>query len=261
MDKNTEQKLARSLTAEDTRLIPHLPYLLQDLWELGTPADEVIYLIKKHIHGYSNMKVLDLACGKGAVGIRVAKELECNVKMIDIFPEFIDYARQKAKEYSVEDRCTFAVEDANDSVNNESGWNCVMFMAVGDILGNVEETLNALKRTITPGGYIIIDDTHIAGSNQSEIRYDYEYPTYEVWHEAFYKAGLTLRDKTGDDTEWLVDQNDVSNETIALRAKELSIQYPHLSGLFQSYVESQLNESYDIENNIISSVCLLQWQN
>ena len=30
-----EEKLARSLTADSTQLIPYLPYLLQDLWELG----------------------------------------------------------------------------------------------------------------------------------------------------------------------------------------------------------------------------------
>jgi hypothetical protein len=29
-----EEKLAKSLTAESTELIPYLPYLLQDLWEL-----------------------------------------------------------------------------------------------------------------------------------------------------------------------------------------------------------------------------------
>jgi len=35
-----EEKLAKSLTAESVELIPYLPYLLQDLWELGSsPPD------------------------------------------------------------------------------------------------------------------------------------------------------------------------------------------------------------------------------
>ena len=33
---STEKKLAQSLTAESVELIPYLPYLLQDLWELLT---------------------------------------------------------------------------------------------------------------------------------------------------------------------------------------------------------------------------------
>jgi len=32
---DVKEKLAKSLTAETTELIPYLPYLLQDLWELG----------------------------------------------------------------------------------------------------------------------------------------------------------------------------------------------------------------------------------
>jgi hypothetical protein len=32
---NVEEKLARSLTGESTAIIPYLPYLFQDLWELG----------------------------------------------------------------------------------------------------------------------------------------------------------------------------------------------------------------------------------
>ena len=35
MTKETEEKLARSLSAETTELLPFLPYLLQDLWALG----------------------------------------------------------------------------------------------------------------------------------------------------------------------------------------------------------------------------------
>jgi len=42
-----EEKLAKSLTGETTELIPYLPYLLQDLWELGSDPKEIIGLIRK----------------------------------------------------------------------------------------------------------------------------------------------------------------------------------------------------------------------
>lgn len=35
-DKRNRRKLAASLTAETTDLLPFLPYLLQDFWELGS---------------------------------------------------------------------------------------------------------------------------------------------------------------------------------------------------------------------------------
>ncbi len=261
MDKITEEKLARSLTAENTLLIPHLPYLLQDLWELGSPADDVIALIKDNIPAYHNMNVLDLACGKGAMGMPVARELQCSVKMIDIFPEFVDFARKKANEYSVEDICSFAVEDITLSVEKERGWDCTMLLAVGDVLGNVDETLRRLSRTVGPGGYIIIDDTHIPDDGGHDIRYQYEYLTEKDWLDAYRKNGLTLIAKAEDSYEWIADQNDNSNKAIAQRAEELSKKYPHLRNLFDEYVVSQLNESHDVENSLISSLCLLQRQN
>jgi len=61
-----EEKLAKSLTAESVELIPYLPYLLQDLWELGSSPKDILEMITKHIPVSKETKVLDLACGKGA---------------------------------------------------------------------------------------------------------------------------------------------------------------------------------------------------
>ena len=94
--KTTEEKLAKSLTAESTELIPHLPYLLQDLWEMGSSPKDMLELVRKHIHVSMKTKVLDLECGKGAVSVYLAKELGRRVKGIDLIPEFIDVALEKA---------------------------------------------------------------------------------------------------------------------------------------------------------------------
>ncbi|MCG8538694.1 MAG: class I SAM-dependent methyltransferase, partial [Clostridia bacterium] len=98
---NVEEKLAKSLTAESTELIPYLPYLLQDLWELGSSPKDIENLISKHIEISERTKVLDLACGKGAVSVSLAKRFTCKFTGIDIIPEFIDFSKKKAKEYGV----------------------------------------------------------------------------------------------------------------------------------------------------------------
>ena len=92
-----EEKLAKSLSAEGSvELIPYLPYLLQDLWELGSSPEDMIEIVREHIMISDSTRVLDLACGKGAVSIRMAIELGVLVKGIDIIPEFVEYARQKS---------------------------------------------------------------------------------------------------------------------------------------------------------------------
>jgi len=136
-----EEKLAKSLTAESVELIPYLPYLLQDLWELGSSPEDILNMITKHVHVSVETKILDLACGKGAVSVKLARELGCRVKGIDIIPEFIDFATNKAKEFGIEKLCKFKVGDINESVKTEKDYDIVIYGVVGDVLGNWEETI------------------------------------------------------------------------------------------------------------------------
>ena len=122
MDNSVKEKWAKSLTAETTELIPYLPYLLQDLWEIGSSPEDIVKLISLHIPNRESFRVLDLACGKGVVSVIIAKELNVHVKGIDIMSEFISYAEQKAKEYNVENLCCFALNDINVSVNEEKDY-------------------------------------------------------------------------------------------------------------------------------------------
>ncbi len=157
---NVAEKLAKSLTAESVELIPYLPYLLLDLWELGSSPKVIIDMTQKNIQVSENTKVLDLACGKGAVSVQVAGAFGCMVKGIDIIPEFIDFAQKKAQEYGVENLCEFKVVDINEAVKVERDYDIVILGAVGDVLGTPEETIPKLKSTVKNDGYIFIDDAY-----------------------------------------------------------------------------------------------------
>lgn len=243
MKRETEEKLACSLTAETTELLPFLPYLLQDFWELGMDPDVVIELIGKHVGSPGNTRVLDLACGKGAVSVKLAERLRVKVKGIDLIPEFIEYANQKAQEFSVEPYCDFAVGDIHEAVENEKGFDCVIFGAIGDVLGDHAETLNKLKATVKQGGYIVLDN--------------YDFISEKQWTALFKETGLELVETVSDDSPVEGDQNDsyqlVSDsdsgmEAIIRRANELIEKHPDKKALLEGYVNSQKKEYDDIEN-------------
>lgn len=140
--RNVEENLAKSLTADSVELIPYIPYLLQDLWELGSSPEDILHLILSNTLLTKETKVLDLACGKGAVSIYLARKLGCKVKGIDIIPEFIAYANEKAKEFNVESLCEFEVGDITECIKIENDYDIVIYGAVGNVLGSWEETLN-----------------------------------------------------------------------------------------------------------------------
>lgn len=57
--------------------------------------------------------------------------------------------------------------------NKFINYDIVILGAVGDVLGNPEETISLLKKTVKKGGYIIIDDAYGNDENNSQ------YPTRE----------------------------------------------------------------------------------
>jgi len=256
MIRETEKKLARSLTAETTDLLPFLPYLLQDLWELGSSPRDIIKLIKKHMPLTNDTKILDLACGKGAVSIKVAESLGVNVYGVDLIPDFIEYAKQKAKEFNVGSLCCFVPGDANEIVNTAVSYDCVIFGAAGNVLGNPQETLNKLLKIVESSGYIIINEAYLPDDSSNEkVKYkNYEYITHKQWLCLFKNSGLRLvEEMPGEEYDF-----DTDNKAIARRANELIVKHPEKQAMLEGYVNSQLKECEDLENNITSVTWMLQ---
>ena len=65
------------------------------------------------------------------------------MKGIDLMPEFIEYAKQKAKEFNVDDLCDFLIGDINEAVKIEKDYDCVIFGAADmDVLCGSAEALS-----------------------------------------------------------------------------------------------------------------------
>lgn len=249
---SVEEKLARSLTAESVELIQFLPYLLQDLWDLGSSPQDMLDLVRQHVSWTGQLEVLDLACGKGAVSIVLARELGCRIKGIDILPDFIDYARHKAVESGVAGQCLFEVGDINQSVEEERAYDLVIFGAVGDVLGDPAELLPKLKRTIKDNGYILLDDGY--GQKGSAI----DHFTRGEWLAIFDQAGVRLIAEKLFAPDDMKEQNRRQQASIAIRAQELKAKNPGKSDLFDGYIKSQLAECDQLENGITGVTLLLQ---
>jgi ubiquinone/menaquinone biosynthesis C-methylase UbiE len=229
-----------------------LPYLLQDIWELGSSPEDIARLVSKNIPISEESLILDLACGKGAVSIKLAAAHRCKVKGIDIFPEFISYAKTKAIEYLVDTLCKFEVGDINQSVKSEKNYDVVIFGAVGDVLGNPLTTLKKLKNTLKPDGFMVIDDGYIPESS------GINYLTKKQWLKVFDKAGVQLISEKPVEKSELQSINKFNQACIKKRANELANKFPQKTRIFSDYIQSQQAECDELENEIIGVTWLLQ---
>jgi 2-polyprenyl-3-methyl-5-hydroxy-6-metoxy-1,4-benzoquinol methylase len=243
-----QNKLAESLSAQTTELIPYLPYLLQDLWELGGIPGDICDLLQTYME--KEMRVLDLACGKGALCIQMAKTFQSRVKGIDIMPAFIESAREMAVQYGVEDLCEFETDDINEAVERERGYDIVVLSAIGDVLGDPLTTLHKLRRTVGPGGFIVLDDVYAREETENGL-------TKADWSTVFYDAGVAVLAEKETAQDKIAEINAFNQAHIERRARELKQKHPELSHLFDGYVQNQQEECDSLENDLIGVLWLL----
>ncbi|MBN2093595.1 class I SAM-dependent methyltransferase [candidate division KSB1 bacterium] len=249
----------QALDGADIELYPYLPYLLQDLWEIGSSARNTIdILVKNHVpEQVKQLHILDLGCGKGAISIPIAKELNATVFGIDAFPEFIEEARLKSKIWRVANQCKFVAGDIRLEVNKQSGFNLILLASIGPIFGNVEQTLATIQNCLVPHGFISLDEAFIPENSETDL-------------QMYLREGEFYRQITNSNFR-IIDQKFASHEemeesdtdiftNIEMRARELMVQYPSQKHLFDAYLDAQLKEN-DVLENVVKNVSLLLQRN
>lgn len=254
-DEQERQITAALETTPD--LLPFLSELLADIWALGSwPA-----VISKMVGTRGlprSTRVLDLGCGKGAVGIRLAQDLGFRVLGVDLFEPFIREARERAQRESLDDRCKFRVVDARDLLISDGEFDIVIWAALGGSLGSFDRCVGQLRRVVRHNGYIVIDDGFLATEPAIERSgYDH-YTSREETHRLLTRHGDELLEETLIPLSEVEACNRENNRCIRARAKGLAKRFPEHADRLTGYVDSQLAECEVLESSITAAVWLLE---
>jgi SAM-dependent methyltransferase len=265
-----DRKLAKSLTADTPELIPYLPYLLKDLWELGLSPEDMQSLIEENLPSPSRLNVIDFGCGKGAVPIHLARTLGCHVKGIDLMPEFIEEAQFQAIANGVEELCDFVIEDINHAVLVERNYDVAILDAIGDVIGTPAETIRMVRHAVKENGYLLINDAFkleaepsvasessessrqilkesritkgpvVKGAIAIEIpieKLDSPFLTYDEWVALFEYEGLEVVEDLLTDAHAFFEFNQHQVGLIKVRVEELKRLHPDKTALFDGFLK------------------------
>lgn len=105
-------------------------------------------------------KVLDLACGKGALLGIFAERFGANGVGVDIHSPFLEDARQRARELGVSDQLTFRLADAGDPTCVEGHFDVVSCIGATWIGGGLTGTLELMRRWMSPQGWLLIGECY-----------------------------------------------------------------------------------------------------
>jgi cyclopropane fatty-acyl-phospholipid synthase-like methyltransferase len=255
MNNDLQQSVVASMDGKEIEIFPFLPYLLQDLWEIGTSPELITSLLQKNDILNSKSNVLDLGCGKGVISVNLAKEFGCKVDGIDAIPEFINEAKRWAIKYQVDKLSNFWQGDIRKEIYQLRNYDLIVLGSIGPVLGNVETTLKKVKVCLNNQGMVLLDDGYIKRDSL------YENPVYlneeEFWKQ-IQNSEMKVIDQTIIDTNYIEESDTEIFHHIKIRAEELIHKNPEKTALFENYLKAQSEENEVLENHIICGTWLIQ---
>ena len=231
ISEKTRDSILASLDGRDPRLFPYLPELLQDLWEMGTDAEVVLDLIRRHVPDPGRpLRILDLGCGKGAVSLRLAGALDADVHGVDAMAAFVDAARAAADERGLAGRCRFSSADVRSLPPQAPSPDVVILGAIGPVFGDMRDTVARVGEM--SGGarpFLIVDDAYLPDRFPLT---DTVYLGETAFREQLAVAGVTVLAEVPADPVALTSENRRILAAIRRRAVELTARHPEHAGLF-----------------------------
>lgn len=253
MENLKKKEFQNSLDLTSDELESYIPELLKGLWELGSMPEYIIELIGRNNLGEVK-NVIDLGCGKGAVLVKLVKQFEIKAIGIDIVPDFIEEANKYAKNYGVSDKIIFKTEDIIETLNKTSQQDIVIYGYDSEILGNLDNTLMQLTKCIKKDGYIILEFM-FADQLTEEVITDKE------MNEIIVQAGYYILDRIDWNREKLKQTNLLNTEIIEENVKRLISQYPDKKEILKEYLQNQIDECEELENDYFCTTLLLRQKN
>lgn len=253
---SVEESVMASLDGEDAELYPFMPYLLQDLWEIGASPEVMRQLITKHrLQERGVSRILDLGCGKGAISVPLASEFGFQVHGIDALPDFIEEARYWAEHYNVSPLCRFEVGDVRKRITQLREYDLAILGSIGPVFGPVEATVMQVSGALKPGGYILLDDGYLPDDSPGRD------PIYDTRSEALrqiQRTGVEIVEEHIIERDMIEEADADIYQAIEQRAHELIAQHPAQRHLFEAYLHRQAEENERLETEIICVTWVLK---
>lgn len=254
-DPTLQELLAWSMDAEPS-LLPYLPELFADMEELGVRVEEVLQILES-VELPPKPRMLDLGCGKGAVGLALLERYGGTLHGIDGIAAFIDHAEQRAESMGLTEQSIFAEGDVRDAVLQSRDYDLVSLLALGDVFGSADQTVATLRECVKTGGYILIDDAYVRGGE-----------TIPEDTVNCFDQGTTreLLRSCGDDivAELVIDgpetaaHYEMMTAKIAARVETLAKAHPEAADLLHGYVHRQKVEVEVLSGPLVGALWLIR---
>ena len=113
-------------------------------------------------------RVLDIACGKAELLVRIARRWACTGVGVDLSPHFVADARAKVAAADLESTITIVEGEGSRYDGKAGSFDAAMCLGASWIFGGHGETLDALSTWAKPGGLLVVGEPFFRGEPSAE---------------------------------------------------------------------------------------------
>lgn len=231
------------------RLAPFLPELFRGFTSLGSRPQRLVTALARAGIG-PRSRVLDLACGKGALAVALVARTGCHVIGVDAFAPFIDEASALSRRRAVARRCTFIVGDVR---RPPLAPDALFDGAVMVGLFGAGRAASLLRRWTRPGGVYLLDDAVRApGVRAAAFR---AVPALEESRRVIERRGDTIVREIALARSFTPAHKRRTRRALVANAHRVAVAHPRLSPL----VDEFLSQQHAAEQALARSLCPLAW--
>jgi SAM-dependent methyltransferase len=106
----------------------------------------------------SGARVLDIACGKAELLLRIAERHGCSGLGVDISPYEVEEAKHRTKERNLQDKVEVVLGNGAEYAFEPHSFNFAMCIGATWVWNGYAGTIEALKKAVIPGGLIAIGE-------------------------------------------------------------------------------------------------------
>lgn len=133
----------------------HEMYFEEQLQENKKLLARIAQISSKDFLNFKDKKVLDLACGHGALSIDIALSGAKSVHGIDINGELINFAQNNIKKYKqIQDNVCFSTKTIHEI--SESEFDVIISKDAFEHIENLETTIEAIKEKLSKNALLIV---------------------------------------------------------------------------------------------------------
>jgi SAM-dependent methyltransferase len=254
--RSEEEMIAYALEVTPS-LLPYIPELLADLEELGSDTGLMVDVVRE-LGPPRGSRVIDLGCGKGATAIEIASELGHHVLGIELFEPFVDACKESARAADVAALCEFRHGNILKLVNVVEPADVVIFAALGDVLGPLDETVGVIRQFAKPGGFVLVSDGYIREGASADFPGFENYVGYRESIRRLTSCGDCLIREGAEPAAPEGEGGIVESRLIRARAERIAARHPELRQELLVYAKEQAAEYLFLQESFAGALWVLR---